>query len=407
METKTEENIENGAIALIVEHNPAVVLTNPEKRDALYSHIEKEVEEKTFDLSTAAGRDECKAFAYKITKTKTAVEQAGKDLTEEARKKIAVITAERKAIVDKLAELSKRARQPLTDWETAEEKRIEECENALKALTGAGVVAFEATSVQIKALIDELAAFEIDPDKFKGMTEAAIKAKNHSMSLLESALARAEKAEADARELAELRKLKEEADAREEQRRAEEEAERKRKAEEEAAEAKRIADEKAAEEKRQREEQEKREIEEKEKAERAAAEERAAEKAREDAKREAEAKAQAEQEERDRIHAAELKAEQDRIAELEREAEEERKRKAKEKADAEAEAERIRKLEADKAHRTRVKTEAKEAIMTCGVDEATAQKIVLLIIAGEVPRVRLDFAAEPAVKIPALEPTLV
>lgn len=34
---------------------------------------------------------------------------------------------------------------------------------------------------------------------------------------------------------------------------------------------------------------------------------------------------------------------------------------------------------------------AKEAIMTCGVDEETARKIVLLIKAGEVPNVKMEF----------------
>ncbi len=54
------------------------------------------------------------------------------------------------------------------------------------------------------------------------------------------------------------------------------------------------------------------------------------------------------------------------------------------------EAERQRR-EADKAHRQSVMTAAKQAIMTCGVDEDAAKKVVLAIIAGEVPAVTLEF----------------
>jgi colicin import membrane protein len=46
---------------------------------------------------------------------------------------------------------------------------------------------------------------------------------------------------------------------------------------------------------------------------------------------------------------------------------------------------------ADKAHRAKIMKAAKEAIMTCGIDEEAAKKVVLLIRAGEVPNVSLAF----------------
>ena len=48
-------------------------------------------------------------------------------------------------------------------------------------------------------------------------------------------------------------------------------------------------------------------------------------------------------------------------------------------------------LEADQAHRNAVKGRAKQAIMSCGADEDTARKIVLAILAGEVPHTTISF----------------
>jgi colicin import membrane protein len=51
----------------------------------------------------------------------------------------------------------------------------------------------------------------------------------------------------------------------------------------------------------------------------------------------------------------------------------------------------VAKREANQAHRAKIMKAAKEAIMTCGIDEEAAKKVVLLIRAGEVPNVSLAF----------------
>ncbi|MEG8223851.1 hypothetical protein OSJ57_25115, partial [Sphingomonas sp. HH69] len=112
--------------------------------------------------------------------------------------------------------------------------------------------------------------------------------------------------------------------------------------------------------------------------------ERAKVEAAEQAARKAQEAAKAEQDARDREHArqlAEAQAERDRIAA------QEKARIAEQEAAAAAQAKR----DADKAHRTKVKAAAKTAIMSCGADEDTARKIVMAIIAGEVPAVSLRF----------------
>ena len=111
---------------------------------------------------------------------------------------------------------------------------------------------------------------------------------------------------------------------------------------------------------------------------------RAAEEAAAKAKADADAEAQRKIDEANKRAAA---AEQEAQAERQRIADAEAKRLADEEA---AKAEQA-KREADQAHRTAVKTKAKEAIMSCGADEDTARKIVVAIIAREIPHVSLAF----------------
>ena len=90
-----------------------------------------------------------------------------------------------------------------------------------------------------------------------------------------------------------------------------------------------------------------------------------------------------EKEEADRAELERLRAEAAERAEADRI--------AAEQAEAQRLADEQAKREADQKHRTAVKAAAKTAIMSCGADEETARKIVMAIIAGEVPAVTLRF----------------
>src|SRR3546814_15457737 len=87
------------------------------------------------------------------------------------------------------------------------------------------------------------------------------------------------------------------------------------------------------------------------------------------------------------VCSSDLKAEREAQAERDRIAREDAARVEEARREAEAKAKR----EADQAHRTAVKTKAKDALMTCGADEEAARKIVVAILAGEIPAVRQGF----------------
>lgn len=367
-------------IATVVEQTPVVVLTDKAQRESFYEHIQREVDAFEPDTSTEKGRKAIKSLAYKITRTKTAIDDAGKQLNEEARARINAVDAERRVVKEKLTALANEVRRPLTEWEVAEDKRVEECRAVIDRIKAAAVVTIEDTSATVRARGGQVWNTALDADKFGDMLAEATAAKDMAVSALKSALARLTKEEADK---AELERLRAEAAEREERDRIDREArlaEELRQAELKAAEEKRIADERAAEERRIAAEKAEAERIERAKQEAAAAAERAA---------------QEEQAKRDREHAEQLAAERRRAEEAERAAQAERDRIAAEEAARQAEAKRLADeqaaREADKAHRSAVKTAAKQAIMSCGTDEDTARKIVVAILAGEIPAVSLRF----------------
>jgi len=353
-------------IALAVADNPALVLADPVKRDDLLSHIKSEIAAFEPDLSTVKGRDAIKSFAYKITRTKTAIDDAGKKLNEEARARINAVDAARREVREELVALAESVRRPLTEWEQAEKDRIETCRGVIEALKRDAVVTLDDTAETVRKRGAAVWNTPIDADQFQDMAEEAEAAKAATIDTLKVALARLEREEA---ERAELEKLRAEAAERE---RAEAE---KRQAEE--IERKRVQAEQA--------EKERREAAERAERERIATAERAAaEKAARDAREQAEREKQAE------IDAANRRAEEaERAAQAERDriAAEEAQR---EQAERVAAAEKARR-EADQEHRRAIKTAAKEAMIECGVIEEAAIKLVQAIVAGDIPSVRMEF----------------
>lgn len=90
----------------------------------LLKKIRAEAQDFEADVSTAAGRQDCKSMAYKITLSKGVIDRAGKGLVAEAKQKIKVVDAARRQARQDLDDLAAEVRQPLTEWEAAEEARI-------------------------------------------------------------------------------------------------------------------------------------------------------------------------------------------------------------------------------------------------------------------------------------------
>lgn len=77
------------------------------------------------DITTDEGRETIRTTAYKISRSKTFLDNAGKEVVSDAKKLVDAATGVRKKIKTYLDDLKTEYRKPLTDWED-EQKKIEE-----------------------------------------------------------------------------------------------------------------------------------------------------------------------------------------------------------------------------------------------------------------------------------------
>ncbi|MCA0204333.1 MAG: hypothetical protein LCH92_08325 [Proteobacteria bacterium] len=327
-------------------------------------------EAKGYDASTKKGREALKSLAAKVSTSKAELDRQGKALTEQQRKEIDAVNAGRRVADQRLAALRDEIRKPVTDWEKAEEDRIEALKARLARMEGAQPS--EDTSEAIRALIQRVEAVELDDSWAEYKAHAAV-AKDAKLTDLRRRLAATEKREAEQAELARLRAEQAKRDEEDRLRREAEEAEARR-IEAEKAEAERLAQ--IERDKAEAAERARREAEEKAKAEADRASREAATREaqllreREAAKRvaeEAEARRVRELAEAEERTKAAAQAERDRIA-----------------AERAAEEEARRKREADHEHRAQIRAEIIEALSAMR-GAASPQQIADALMAGKIP----------------------
>lgn len=317
-------------LVVIEKKNAMAVFTNNDQLDPLIEAIEKEARSLVPDVTTKKGRDAIASMAHKVARSKTYIDNAGKDLVAELKALPKQIDESRRVVRERLDALKDEVRRPLTEWEAEQERiKAEEAMNALHA---------EALEMNIKFDQELAAKFEAD----------------HEMALLMNDALDREQAEKKA------------------------EAERQRIAREE--EIKRLAEEKA---KREAAEQAQREID------AAAAREREAILAKERAEREQrEAAERAEREKQAAVEAERRKA-QEEADRIRREAEKrEQARLAEEKRKADEQARR----EADVKHRKAVGAEVVKALMAnTSLTRDQAIEVLTAVKDGRIPHAGISY----------------
>lgn len=195
----------------------------PDTLDKLIGRIETEARSQAPDLSTAKGRAAIASLAFKVAKSKTALDAAGKVLNENARAHINKVDAERRRAWDRLEKLQVEVRAPLTEWEAKEQQRIDAIKARVERLRLAHeALPTDATADQIGALLARVEVVAIDDTWAEFVVDAA-RFKDQAIATLRHMLAEATKREA---EHAELARLRAEALAREEADQKRQEAER-------------------------------------------------------------------------------------------------------------------------------------------------------------------------------------
>ncbi|CAK7069650.1 MAG: hypothetical protein KER_03050 [Kerstersia gyiorum] len=353
-------------VAELIELPPAEtalqVYQTPNGLDPYIERVRQEVMGQPVDLTTKKGRDAIASRAFKVRKIKAAMDGLGKQQVDNLKEVPKLIDAERKRMRDVFDAMAEEVRRPLTEWEEAEEARLERHNHGVMRLNQYSANASPQLEADtLHSMIGSVEGTAVD-ESWEEFEAEAHRAKAKALESLRSALAAREKHDAEQAELAELRRQRAEQEqkdreariAREAEERAKREAEAAAQAERDAA-AKREADAKAAAERAEREKSQAIE-----------------------AQRQAEARARQAEEESKR-KAAEA-VEQARIDDL---------RRAKAKKDAE-EAEQ-RRREADTKHKASINNAALAAFVEHGMPEDCAKQAVKLIAKGLIPAVRIHY----------------
>ncbi|EPV7327136.1 hypothetical protein ACV9ZL_005875 [Klebsiella oxytoca] len=328
-------------LVVIEKKNAMAVFTNNDQLDPLIELIEKEARSLVPDVTTKKGRDAIASMAHKVARSKTYIDNAGKDLVAELKALPKQIDESRRVVRERLDALKDEVRRPLTEWEAEQERiKAEEAMNALHA---------EALEMNIKFDQELAAKFEAD----------------HEMALLmdkDIDRERADKAaEAERQRIAREEEIKRQAEEK-----AKREAEEKHRAEMEAS-ARREAEERAA---KERAERERIEAQQRAERDRIAAEQ----KAEADKQAAIDAERRKAQEEADRIRREAEQREQARLDEEKRKADEQARR------------------EADVKHRKAVGVEVVKALMAnTSLTRDQAIEVLTAVKDGRIPHTGISY----------------
>jgi len=355
-----------------------------------FEAVKAEVTGEVPDLTTVKGRARIASLAATVSKSKKAVETPGRDYLKRLKEMPKVVEAELREFVTKMDNLRDATRQPLTDWENAEQVRKDRHVDNIQAIKDMEVFGATPTAAAVAQVIVQLEAIELG-DSWEEFLPEAAQAKDRTLSLLRAIHAERTQHEA---EQAELVRLRAEAEAQAQRDRdaaiAQAAADQARREAAERAETERLA---AA-----RREQDL--LDQAAAAQRAAAQavldaEAAAERQRMQLKLQAEqARAAAAQAEASRL-AAEQRAEQDRAAAAQRQeqaVEQARQNELARQAAAVAfELEKAQAREADEAHRRAINRAALDAFIAGGMPEECAKQAVKLIAQRKIPAVSISY----------------
>ncbi|MFB4939053.1 hypothetical protein ACE3LI_15785 [Enterobacter hormaechei subsp. steigerwaltii] len=133
-------------LVVIEKQNAMAVFTTKEQLDPIIEAIEKEARSLVPDVSTRKGRDAIASMAHKVARSKTYIDNAGKDLVAELKALPKQIDESRRIVRERLEALKDEVRRPLTEWE-AEQERIK-AEQAMNAMHAEALVMNENIDLQ-------------------------------------------------------------------------------------------------------------------------------------------------------------------------------------------------------------------------------------------------------------------
>lgn len=173
--------------------------------DPFLEKIRKEIDAFVPDVSTKKGRDAVASMAYKVSKSKTALDDVGKELVNDLKELPKKIDAERKRVREILDSWKEEVRKPLTDWEQEEANRIDKCKSGIENIRLMTADIDVINSITIKERISNLESIVTDATIFQEFEIEAVRTKESILNQLKQTLVKRDQYESEQAELAKLR----------------------------------------------------------------------------------------------------------------------------------------------------------------------------------------------------------
>lgn len=187
---------------IVIEENKAHEVFTPTGIDTALATVRTKVAEFEPDLSTATSRKAIGSMAYKVSRSKTAIETIGKSLAKDVKDSRAKWSTEMDIIRDEV-------RKPLDDWETEDQKRVDLINERIEHLQAFSKIHFpdgEPMTVDaLKTQLLNLKSIAITKELFGEFIKVATETKDHCKICLEHAIVQRQQFEDDQAELQRLR----------------------------------------------------------------------------------------------------------------------------------------------------------------------------------------------------------
>lgn len=167
--------------------------------DPVLNEIAKQARAYVFDIGTDAGRKDCASLAYKVARSKTLIDDLGKDLLADQKQKIKQGDAQRKKARDFLDDLKTEVLKPLTAWKEEQERlkaeemriekeRVDKIEMRIESIRQMAVNLGFMTSDEIKVNLTVLSAMDISESEYQEYQETAMRVVHEVFAQTEEAL---------------------------------------------------------------------------------------------------------------------------------------------------------------------------------------------------------------------------
>jgi hypothetical protein len=191
----------------------AIDVFHEDRLQPLLKAIKQAVTSEVPDLETQPGRDRIKSLAYKVSRTKTVIDNMGKELTSDWKAKAKVVDDSRAVAREFLDDLRDETRKPVTDWEGAEKNRLNAIHDSIDIIkgysddgsAGSGLIHEKYNADELKERLVRLTDIVIHEDQYQEFTNEAGNCKERATEALEGLLVAMLIFEAEQAELQDLR----------------------------------------------------------------------------------------------------------------------------------------------------------------------------------------------------------